>query len=71
MECAVAAARADEVEELVERYLEKSRGNAVAALRLAISDALIDAVECRLKLKASERAASRGFARLLPAVASE
>lgn len=47
MVCAVAAARADAVDVLVERYLETSNGNAVAALRQAISDALQDAVECR------------------------
>lgn len=69
--CAVAAARADEVEILVERYLEKSRGNAVAALRLAVSEALVDAVECRQRLEAAERAASRGFMRQLPSAASE
>lgn len=66
MVCAVAA-RADEVETLVEQYLEKSRGNAVGALRQAISDALVDAVEYRQKLGAAERAASRGFTRQPPA----
>ena len=70
MTCAVVAARTEEVETLVEQYLERSRGNAVAALRKAISDALVDAVEYRQKLEAAERAASRGFARQLPAVAS-
>lgn len=66
MVCAVAAARADEVEVLVEQYLETSKGNAVAALRQAISDALQDAVECRHRLEAAERAASRGFTRQTP-----
>ncbi|UYW26975.1 hypothetical protein OKC48_27815 [Methylorubrum extorquens] len=63
MVCAVAAARADEVDVLVEQYLDTSSGNAVAALRHAISDALQDAVECRQKLEAAERAASRGKCR--------
>ncbi|UYW33132.1 hypothetical protein [Methylorubrum extorquens] len=48
---------------LVEQYLDTSSGNAVAALRHAISDALQDAVECRQKLEAAERAASRGKCR--------
>lgn len=67
----VAAARTNEVEALVEQYLERSRGNAVAALRQAISDALVVAVECRQNLKAAEQAASRGFTRQLPSAASE
>ncbi len=67
MGCAVTAAQENEVEALVEQYLEKSRGNAVGALRQAISDALVDAVEYRQKLEAAERAASRGFTRQLPA----
>jgi hypothetical protein len=71
MGCAVTAAQDDEVEALVEQYLEKSRGNAVGALRQAISDALVDAVECRQRLKAAERAASRGFMRQVPPAASE
>ena len=71
MMCAVGAARADEVEILVERYLEKSRWNAVAALRLAVSEALVYAVERRQRLEAAERAASRGFMRQLPSAASE
>ncbi|CAO4133402.1 hypothetical protein [Methylorubrum extorquens] len=65
MVCALAAARADEVEILVEHYLEKSRGSAVTALRQAIPDVLVDAVECRQRLEAAERAASRGFMRQL------
>lgn len=65
---AVAVAQADEVESLVEQYLERSRGNAVAALRQAISDALVDAVECRQRLEMAERSASRGFARRPPLV---
>lgn len=68
---AVAAARANEVEILVDQYLERSRGSAVAALRQAISDALLDAVEYRQKLEAAERAASRGFSRRGPEAASE
>lgn len=71
MVCAVAAARADEVDLLVEHYLEGSRGNAVVALRQAISDALADAVECQRKLEAAERAVSRGFMRQAPATSSE
>ena len=71
MVCAVAAARADEVEILVEQYLEKSQGSALRALRQAISDALVEAVECRQKLEAAERAASYGFMRQLPPSASE
>ena len=71
MMSAVAAARADEVETLVGQYLEKSRGSAVAALRQAISDALVDAIECRQRLEAAERAASRGFMRQGPPSASE
>lgn len=55
---AVAAARADEVEILVEEYLRTSQGSAIAARRQAISDALVDAVECRQRLEAAERAAS-------------
>ncbi|MEN3208663.1 hypothetical protein PUR23_01275 [Methylorubrum populi] len=68
---AVAAARTDEVEILVEQYLEKTRGNAAAALRQAISDALVDAVECRQRLEAAKRAASRGFMRQPPPAASK
>ena len=71
MVCAVAAARADEVEILVEQYLEKSQGSAVRALRQAISDALVDAIECRQRLEAAERAASRGFMRQLTLSASK
>jgi|UPI000377632E hypothetical protein len=71
MVCAVAMARADEVETLAEQYLERSRGNAMMALRLAISDALVDAVECRQRIEAAERAASRGFMRQLPPTPSE
>lgn len=71
MVCAVAAAQADEVDLLVEHYLERSRGNAVVALRQAISDALADAVECQRKLAAAERAVSRGFMRQVPATSSE
>lgn len=67
----VAAALVDEVEILVEQYLEKSGGNAVAALRQAISDALVDAVECRQRREAAERAASRGFIRQVPLAAAE
>jgi hypothetical protein len=66
MVCAVAASQTDEVETLVEQYLERSRGNAVAALRQAISDALVDAVECRQKLQVFERATSRGYVRQPP-----
>ncbi|MCP1539963.1 hypothetical protein [Methylorubrum extorquens] len=66
MVCAVAAARADAVDVLVEQYLETSSSNAVAALRQAISDALQDAVECRQNLEAAERVASRGFTRRMP-----
>lgn len=71
MVCAVAAVRMNEVGTLVEQYLERSRGNAVVALRQAVSDALVDAVECRQRIQAAERAASRGFMRQLPAAASE
>ncbi|QIJ76177.1 hypothetical protein GU700_17210 [Methylobacterium sp. NI91] len=71
MVCAVAAARTNEVETLVEQYLERSRGNSVAALRQAVSDALVDAIECRQRIQAAERAASRGFTRQLPPAASE
>lgn len=67
MVCAVATARADEVDLLVEHYLERLRGNAIAALRQAISDALADGVECRRKLEAAERAVSSGFMRQIPA----
>jgi hypothetical protein len=60
-----------EVEALVEQYyIERSRGNAVMALRQAISDALVDGIESRLRLEAAERAASREFMRQLPAAAS-
>lgn len=59
-----------EVEALVEQYIERSRGNAVMALQQAISDALVDGIESRLRLEAVERAASRGFMRQLPAAAS-
>ncbi|PXW57492.1 hypothetical protein [Methylobacterium sp. B4] len=71
MACAVAAARADEVETLVEQYLESSRGNALVALRQAVSDALVDAIECRQKLAAAERTASRGFRRQMPVAATQ
>lgn len=67
---AAAAARTNEVETLVEQYLERSRGNALAALRQAVSDALVDTVECRQRIQAAERAASRGFMRQMPAAAS-
>lgn len=70
MVCAVEAARADEVYALTEQHLERSRGNALGAFRHAISDALVDAVECRQRLEAAERA-SRGFMRQLPPSASE
>lgn len=66
MVCAVAAMRADEVDVLVDQYLETSSGNAVAALRQAISDALQDSIEYRQKLVAAERAASRGYTRQMP-----
>lgn len=68
---AVAAAWADEVEMLPGQYLEQVRGNAVAALLLAISDTLVDAVECRLKLKAAERTAPRNFALQLITIVSD
>lgn len=69
--CVVAEAQADEVGILIEQYLRTSQGSAVAALRQAISDALVDAVERRQRLKAAERAASRSFTRQLPPTASE
>ncbi|ACK84642.1 hypothetical protein [Methylorubrum extorquens] len=68
---AVAAARADEVEILVEQYLKNAQGSPVAALRQAISDALVDAMECRQRLEAAERAASRDFMRQLTLSASK
>lgn len=63
---AAVAAQAEETERLVEQYLQRSQGNALAALRQAISEALVDAVEFRQKLAAAERVASRGFTRQLP-----
>lgn len=63
--------RTNEVETLVEQYLERLQGIAVAALRQAVADVLMDAVECRQRIQAAERAASRGFMRQLPAAAFE
>lgn len=45
MVCAVTSALTSEVETRAERYLERSKDNAVAALRPAIFDPLVDAVE--------------------------
>lgn len=63
--------RTNEVETLVEQYLERLQGIAVAALRQAVADVLMDAVECRQRIQAAERAASRGFMRQMPAAAFE
>lgn len=44
------------METLVEQDIRTSQGSAVAALRQAISDALVDEVDCRLRLPTSQAA---------------
>lgn len=52
-----------EIDLLTHRYLQASMGDALLALRQALSDALRDAVDARLRILELERAASAGYRR--------
>lgn len=66
MDATLASEGTGEIDLVVGLYLDRARGDAHAALRAAVTDALRDAVEARLTILELQRAASLGYLRQPP-----